>query len=182
MDRHPCSGSVFKMKMWIQRKIFEDKDGFITLTLNTLKTNDNKNELAKYYLVILSQTDHRARLSSASILAMIDNLGRLGYKMPYNLFVSMLGHKSPEVRESMVSYMRTLALRYKNTEYLKAAPEIIKNEGPQLRIQTYFTLAEVPDFKGLDFVASCEKDKDELVKSICKSLKNQAARRINSEG
>ena len=166
----------------LQRKIFDDHDGFITLTLNTLKTDDNKNELAKYYLVILSQTDHRARLSVPSIAAMIDNLGRLGYKMPYNLFVSLLGHESPEVKESTIAYMRTLALRYKNFDYLKASEEILKNESPQFRIQTLFALAEITDYKKVDFVSACEKDKDSNVKVICKSLKNQTTRKINSDG
>lgn len=164
----------------LQRKIFEDTDGFITLTLNALKTNDNKNELAKYYIVILSQSDHRARLSPPSICAMVDNLGRLGYKIPYDVFIQLLDHSSQEVKESSVAYMRTLALRYRNFEYLKSAQEILSTQGPQLRIQTLFALAEIPtnEFTSkINFVEICEKDADPEVKGICKSLKSQSVKR-----
>ncbi len=123
-------------------KVEKDIDGFLTLTLSSLLDEANKDKVLSGYSGLLTSKKFKT-ISPATIVALLEPLGRIGVALPAKSVEQMFKHKYPEVRSSTLQYVRSMALAHKKREYNKVLDSGITSAEFQLRLQTISILQEL---------------------------------------
>ncbi len=148
------------------QEVTKDKDGIIVLALNALLNSENRLEIAQEYVQHL-----RLRLnliSPSAAVAMIDGLGRIGKKLPSEMWLKLFTHPMHEVRSTALTYLRVMHFNHR----LRPAAEFLrlglKEPAFQLKMQTAFFVHELrnhPAYKSI--LAYCLKEGDKDVRLAC---------------
>lgn len=118
-----------------------DRDGFTAVALNSMLTDRNKNRILKIYAARL-QTD-LDRLSDAVIVAFMEPIGRLSYQLPRSTLVALKDHASPDVRASLLYYLRLMALRAHNEQNVDLVADLLQAPEYQVRLQAQSITSEM---------------------------------------
>jgi hypothetical protein len=157
-----------------------DRDGFVTLALNSMMTDKNQSFILDTYIDLLDPK-YQSSLSASAIMAMLEPLGRVGIKLSRPTLTALKKNPSPEIRGSLLYYIRIMALRNRVFENLDLVTEMTKAEEFQLRLQAISVSAEIlsevksptvhqalksrEDLNGL-----CSQESDSKIKDVCLSF------------
>ncbi len=144
-------------------KIPSDRDGFMTLTLNSLLETENSRKILTTYALNL-RPESVPKFSAAALVAMLEPLGRLGVTLSDDTILHLFDHEYPEVRSAVLSYVRTQILQYKKNEYISLTTKPLHMKPFQFRLQAFFLLEEVSDLQRIKMPIT-EKELSELCAS-----------------
>jgi HEAT repeat protein len=160
-------------------RISSDEDGFLVIALNSMLNEKNKNLILNTYMEKLAP-GRPAIYSAASLVAMLEPLGRLGIPLPHTTLTPLFTHDFPEVRMASLSYVRMMTLQHRNRIYVDFITKALQSTPQQLRVQALFLIDEMtkkPELKGkIDFpalTATCSKEKGSL-KDLCRGVMARA--------
>lgn len=157
----------------LQARVSSDPDGFLILALSSLIDETNKDSVLKTYTEALNDSD---RLSPGAIVAILEPLGRLGQPIENEIALKLWSHPYPEVRSSLLSYIRVTALTHKKRDYDAIALKGLRASEFQLRLQTISFLNELttagstPLLKVSELEKHCQKERSVRIKSQCLSF------------
>jgi HEAT repeat protein len=115
-------------------RLSSDEDGFLVLALNSLLNEKNKSLILNTYSEKLSP-GRPAIYSAASVVAMLEPLGRLGTLLPRTTLAPLFSHDFPEVRMAALSYVRIMTLQHHNRQFMDLAYKALQSTPLQLRVQ-----------------------------------------------
>ena len=148
-----------------------DKDGFLTVTLNSLIDTSNGKIVLKAYKERVINGAWKKR-SAAAVTAMMIPLSRFGVAIPEKDIADILKHGSFELQSTTLSALRLFLIKHKKKSFLPLLKGIPKDSSYQLRAQLYFLISELPkgwrDELG-DFL-SCKEESFESNKKVCTDL------------
>jgi len=155
-----------------------DEDGFVTLTINSLLDEKNQDAVLKNYVEDLAP-DNLSRFSPATVVAMLEPIGRLGIPLSNATVQSLISQKSPEIRGAILYDLRMMALTHHHHEQDGYVKGFLKNTEFQVRLQAVSTLDEFQrsqdsGFTNLpshsDLISLCKKEKADAVREYCFTL------------
>lgn len=111
-----------------------DRDGFLILGLNAMMTEKNQKQILATYSKQLTPQTFGA-VSAGALVAILEPYGRLGIKLPPDSADLLEKHKSPEVRGSLLYYVRVMALRHRNFDHVGVVDRMARATEYQLRYQ-----------------------------------------------
>ena len=174
------------------KRVIYDQDGFTTLTINSLLSDKNRDEILAVYKAHLSKSTESTpvgpasspdqsrggyKLSAANIVAMLEPLGRLGHELAKERIANLLTWSSPEIRSAALSYIRSVALDHHNHTYDTLIRPLLRASEFQLRLQAVSLLNELrkaPDtllhIAGDELENQCSREGDEKARLYCRSL------------
>lgn len=152
-----------------------DPDGFLTVAVNAMMTDKNQTEILNSYQEILEPGNIK-RVSSGAIVAMLEPLGRLAIRLPKPMLQGLKEHESPEVRASLLYYLRIMALRNQVGDHLEIVNDLLKSNEFQLRLQAVSMTAEILDHKSTNSNLTSNLMSRSDLKSICKQEKAKQIR------
>ncbi|MCM2282849.1 MAG: hypothetical protein NDI61_13500 [Bdellovibrionaceae bacterium] len=164
--------SMREMVPELLSRITSDEDGFLTLNLNALLEEKNKDLIFSRYQEILKPAEI-AQLSPAAIVAMLEPLGRAGFVLPRASVDELFRQAFPEVRAAVIYYVRMLALRHSRRDHVRVLSEALRAGEFQIRLQAISTLLELTRSSGRPPVTRekltrrCEKESHPKVKRQC---------------
>ncbi len=122
-----------------------DESGFIYLTINTLLTMQNRDEVVAIYRQRLF-CPPACKTSPAAQVILLDALSFIHEKLPYNdLRLLLLSPGAwPEVKAAVVAYVREQTLEQNDNRYLPLLKIALADPSLQLREQTIYFIAELP--------------------------------------
>lgn len=141
----------------------QDPDGFMVLGVNALMTSQTRDSILNLYLDNLQPKTLNA-VSTGAIIAMLEPLGRLGVELSGATFTAISRHRSPDVRGSLLYYVRMMALRHDNLIYADYANDLTSAAEYQLRLQAISTSAEIAAINGSRRRTAHLKDRSDLTK------------------
>lgn len=152
-------------------EVKDDPDGSTTLTVNTLLSHANSQQIISVYDRLLD-SPALSSLSASAVVAMLDPLGRLGAPLSKALFGQLLNHSSFEIRAAALYYLRLLLLRHRRSEYQPWLVQALKSRPYQIRLQALAILGELklPREKRNSFLTECLQDTNSAVRLSCQSL------------
>jgi hypothetical protein len=113
-------------------------------------------------------------VSFAAVVAMLEPLGRMNILVPRDVLSTLGSSPSPEVRSSVIYYLRIMALRNKRTENLDLLASFLRSAEFQLRLQAVSVSSEIGVKPGVPSVAEmknvCEAEKTPSIRSACLSF------------
>lgn len=158
----------------LQSRAASDPDGFLILALSALLDEQNKDSILKTYTDALS---NEAELSPAAIVSMLEPLGRLGQALPKDVVERLAAHSFPEVRSSLLAYLRTLALTHNKRDHDAVISKFLTASEFQLRLQAISLLKEVASQTGktpivevAELEKHCQKERPTRIKDQCLSF------------
>ena len=155
-----------------------DPDGFLTVAVNAMMTDKNQTQILNSYQENLAP-EQLTRTSPGAIVAMLEPLGRLAIKLPKQVVRGLSVHTSPEVRSSLLYYLRMMALRHGVYENLDLVADMLRAKEFQIRLQAVSVSAEVlaltaktkvqiSGSAGLaDLKTVCEAEKAKQIREAC---------------
>jgi hypothetical protein len=147
-----------------------DPDGFLTVALNSMMDSKNQKSILDSYVENVSSKG----VSYAAIVAMLEPLGRLNIALSRDVLNSLASSPSPEVRSSVIYYLRIMALRNKRYENLDLLNGFLKSPEFQLRLQTVSVAGEIGARSGVPSVSEmknvCEAEKTPSIRAACLSF------------
>jgi hypothetical protein len=158
-----------------------DPDGFLTVAINSMIDGKNQTSVLNSYQDALSSPG----VSNAAVVAMLEPLGRLGIELTREILNALRDSASPEVRSSLVYYVRVMTLRNQKTGNLDILASLLKAPEFQIRLQTVSVSAEIlaltpKSLTGVpsrsDLKAVCETEKTPSIKAACLAFIAQAPR------
>lgn len=146
-DRHLALDVIGSLEMKtlapeLMNRVAADRDGFLTLALNSLMDEKNSPSILRSHIKNLN-ADRQAKLSPAAIVAMLEPLGRLGTKIPKRDLTALSTHSFPEVRSAVLYYLRAMALQHRNREYDSLILQALNATEFQIRLQAVSLLTEL---------------------------------------
>jgi hypothetical protein len=153
-------------------KVESDTDGFLTLTLSSLLDEQNKDKVLNGYTELITSKKTN-KLSPATIVAILEPLGRIGIALPVKSVEQLSKHKFPEVRSSALLYVRSMALLHKKREFNKVLDSGLKASEYQLRLQTVSHLHDLSNagaktsYSLTQLRGICQKEKIKNVRESC---------------
>lgn len=154
-------------------RIQSDDDGFIVLTLNSLLTEENKSEVLEAYLKIL-KTSQKVSLSPATLVAMLEPMGRLGAELTFESVSNLMRHESYEVRSATLYYVREMTLMKGKMSYLSHIADAIGTSPYQIRMQALYLIDELlkkpgvpPPISETQLSSKCKEEKRDTVRKHC---------------
>ncbi len=144
-------------------------DGAIHLTINTLVSGDNIQPVLEKYVLRLRRSQ-----APAVKVAILDYLGRLGHRLGEADLAALARSSSFEVRSAALYYARLMLGKLRKADYYHVFRRTLQDAATPLRIQTIYTLQELPfetpaEWKNLEVL--CSKDPVEEVRRLCKELR-----------
>jgi len=134
-------------------KILIEPSGFLVLTLNSLMTKDNRNQVLEIYFELMAKDF--LQLSPANLVAMIEPFGRLGSKLPKPILEKYSQHTFPEVQSALLSYARQMIFEHRQVAYHQVFKKLKDTADYQLQIQIKSYMEEVEgDTKVKDALSS----------------------------
>jgi len=153
----------------IRLSIYDDS-GHFYLTLNTFTSN--RSVLSRIKKIYVSRLNDARGLGLAPVVQMIllDTLGRAGVRLPLKSVLYFLEAEHYEIKSAAVYYARLHLLRKKPAvKFIPVLKRAMNLEPFQLRVQTYYTISELPDKIRIQLMGKKEcKDEFKSVISACK--------------
>lgn len=156
-----------------------DPDGFLTNAVNSMMEPGNQSQILKSYQDSFSPKA-LPTVAPAAIVAMLEPLGRLNVALPKEALEALRAHASPEVRSSLIYYLRIMALRNKKFDSLDLLTSLTKAPEFQVRLQAVSVSSEILGVPGsssraglasrADLKSVCDLEKTPSVKSACYSF------------
>lgn len=147
-----------------------DPDGFLTIALNSMMDSKNQKSILESYKTNVSTKG----VSNAAIVAMLEPLGRLNVVLERSVLDALAESPSPEVRSSVLYYLRVMALRNHRFENLDLLAKLLKAPEFQLRLQAVSIGTEVGAHPGVpsrdEMKVVCESEKTASIKAACLSF------------
>lgn len=137
-----------------------DEDGFTVLAVTSLMTEKNSNQILHLYTEALAPS-RQSSVSVPVIVAMLEPFARLNVKLPRATLLKLSAASSPDVRASLLSYLRVMALRNGVLENLDLVTDMTRAPEVQVRLQAISISAELAS-KPRMFQLSSVKSLDEL--------------------
>lgn len=119
-----------------------DPDGFLTLAINSMTDLSNQERILKFYAENL-EPKNQLKVSPPTIVAMLEPLGRLGYRLSRKTLTSLQSHRSPDVQSASLYYLRMMGLRNNVFENLDLVTDFTTAPQYQLRLQAISISAEL---------------------------------------
>lgn len=155
-----------------------DREGITVLAINGLLTTTNRQQIGKEFLKHL--TMRMPLLSESAIVAMIDGLGRMGKKIPSELWQKLFTHPAHEVRSAAITYLRVMHMNYKlrpSSDFLRQG---LAEASRQLRMQTAFFVFELKDHPAYQAIfAACLQSSNSEVRMACEGPKLKDPKKKN---
>lgn len=123
-----------------------DSNGFLILGLNSMVTEKNQKLILDTYLNQLSSKNIGTN-SNGALMAMLEPMGRMGIKIPNSAVQNLKSNESPEVRSSLLYYVRMMVLRHRNFEHVEIVNEMTKASEYQIRLQAESISSEIASRK-----------------------------------
>lgn len=147
-----------------------DPDGFLTVAVNSMMDSKNQRSILDSYVSNLSSSG----VSFAAVVAMLEPLGRMNIALKRDVLNSLASSTSPEVRSSVIYYLRIMALRNKRYEHLDLLAQFLKSAEFQLRLQAVAVGGEIGSRPGVpsivDLKSTCEAEKTPSIRAACLSF------------
>ena len=122
-------------------RFVSDRSGFAVHAANRLASASQQQALIGAQLKALEDPS----TSTASRVAMIDTLGRIGVKVPDETVSEWFRSDAFEIRSAGVEYLRTLLLQHRYREKASLLADALDEKQPTLlRAQVLFLLTELP--------------------------------------
>ena len=119
-----------------------DSNGFLTLGLNSMMTEKNQKQIIDTYLNLLD-SKNIGTVSNGSLMAMLEPMGRLGVRLPKTTIQQLKANESPEIRSSLLYYVRMMVLRHRVRDNVDVVSELAKASEYQVRLQAESVLGEI---------------------------------------
>lgn len=165
------------------KRVPSDRDGFLILTLNSLLHGKRQKEILETYLENVRSWKTK-NASPAAVVAMLEPLGRLGWKVSDETLLSLLRHDFQEVQAAVLIYLREQAFHFGRTKQLKLIPTLGDSSADQVRLQAAFLLEELQkksQKENSPFDAGilnwCKKDRNPEVRGLCVKLQEEGSRK-----
>lgn len=156
----------------LQNRVPTDSDGFLILTLSSLLDNENKDSVLKTYTETLN--GNIESVSAGAIVAMLEPLGRLGEQLSKETLTKLEAHAYPEVRSSLLSYLRVLTLTHNKRDNDAMITKALAAPEFQLRLQAVSIIKEIslqagrtPIIAPAELDKHCQKEAAVRVKEQC---------------
>jgi hypothetical protein len=147
-----------------------DPDGFLTVAVNAMMDSKNQKTILDSYKENLNAKG----VSYAAIVAMLEPLGRMNIAISRDVLANLSASPSPEVRSSVIYYLRIMALRNKRFENLDLLAGFLKSPEFQLRLHAVSVAGEIGVRPGVPAVSEmknvCEGEKTASIRSACLSF------------
>lgn len=153
-----------------------DPDGFLTVAINAMMDPKNQTLILNSYTESLAVSE-LPKMSSAAIVAMLEPVGRLAVVLARETLLALRDNRSPEVRSSLIYYLRIMAIRNHKFENLDMLSSLLKAAEFQIRLQVISVSSEIlvsGAHTGLpsrsDMKSVCESEKTASIKAACLSF------------
>lgn len=150
-----------------------DPSGYSYHTLNALVKGAGQAELVALYLKRLENPG----LSAVAKVALLDSVARSSSRLPGRVSDRLLRDPSPEVRESMLGYLRNSVLRKSRMEDFPRLIRALEDPADLIRLRALSILTEIPrstmktESRELRMaLASCRKDPSAAARGLCRKL------------
>ncbi len=143
-----------------------DETGYSIHTMNTLLNEKNGLSTIKFYHEQLTSS----KVSPATRMALLDTLGRLGFKLTNQELKALKKTSSIQEKSSILSYMRTMALLKNIPPESDLLFEFLDESSVELKMQSLFLSEELRKNKGRAFINAfpdCQKQALPEVKEYC---------------
>ena len=150
-----------------------DDDGFTVLAVNSMMTAKNADFILKNYTDHLAPS-HIGTLSAPVVVAMMEPMARMNVRLPRSTLLKLSSATSPEIRSSVLYYLRLMAIRNGQLENLDLVTEMTRAREMQLRLQAISASAEIASQPAITKLSSL-KSLDELSK-LCLREAGSAAK------
>jgi hypothetical protein len=141
-------------------RMTSDADGFTVLAVTSLMTDKNSKQILHLYSEALAPS-RIDRLPAPVAVAMLEPFARMNVKLPRTTLLKLSASSSPDIRASLLSYLRVMALRNGVLENLDLVTEMTLASEVQIRLQAISISAELAS-KPRMFQLSSVKSLDEL--------------------
>jgi hypothetical protein len=165
-----------KMIPELLTRVETDKDGFLTLTINSLLDSGNQTSILASYQTRL-RAESFEKNTAAVIVAMLEPIGRLGVVLPPESMELIFSHAYPEVRAAGLYYLREMAMTHHQRINESMLKGLLKAKEFQVRLQTVAVLTELLNLPesslhttSKELFAQCESEANEKIKDSCLSL------------
>ena len=159
----------------LDKKLLElskfDVEGFMIVTLNSLIDVSNGKIILNTYKKRLEGGGWK-KFSPAAVSAMMIPLSRFGLSFKYKDLEAMLFEGEHELQKTTLSVLRTFLLKHGRISLTPLLKQVNRLIVPELRVQSYFLLSELPKSVELQELKSkiCVTEKNSKALKICKSL------------
>lgn len=147
-----------------------DPDGFLTVAVNSMMDSKNQKSILDSYVTNLSSPG----VSNAAVVAMLEPLGRMNIALSREIVVGLSESPSPEVRSSLIYYLRIMALRNKRYDNLDLLASLLHAPEFQIRLQVVSVAHEIGARAGVPAVGEmkkvCEAEKTPSIRQACLSF------------
>ena len=145
-----------------------DPDGFLTVAVNSMMDPKNQKTILDSYV---SNLNSLGGVSYAAQVAMLEPLGRLGVVLSRDVLNALSTSASPEVRSSLIYYLRMMALRNHRYENLELLAGLLKAGEFQIRMQVVSVSSEIGSRPGIPSIVDlkhvCETEKTPSIRAAC---------------
>lgn len=143
------------------KRVNSDRDGGMTLAVNALLDQENYQRIASYYV---SYLEDLSKLSTPTIVAMVDFLTHIKRPCSKDLCTNLLSHSRLEVQQAGALHLAAVPVAGKHEFLLGFFPKLY----PQVRTQVMLTL--FMDGKKKEAQELCKNDQDAILQSACEGI------------